>query len=230
MSDCKALVIQENSLNKLTRAENAAIYSTVVIESPNGLGLASLVRIKFGSESIDTIVIPNTLVSADTIKNSINQIKLSFHHMNLTSLYEEYFREYDNNFENKIWQICANQFIYTIIVLNKEDADHYLNVGAKFIQIGNSNINEDIILVEFLQNLSYQNGKINYVTPNTFSVDIRIRAGQTIHSAVLLSSQGEFLGMHGNSYPKSGSAKRVMENSEFELLIKNYMKDLNGIK
>lgn len=216
-------------VNASPRLLKAVLYSTVIVDSPNGIGLAVLVAIESGCKLIRTIVIPNTLVSLDTIKTSISQIKFSFKHMDLPLLHEEYFHNADNdvNFEN-IWQGSSNMLnYYTILALHQEDANHFIHGGAHFIRMGKYKLQDDIVFVEFAQEFFFQSGKIIEVTDQTFSVNILSQL--TTSSVILLTKQGDFLGVEYN-YQTSASliANNTLNICKFTLIIEyfiNYNRD-----
>ena len=79
----------------------SALHAAVVVKSPNGIGVALLVAIEFNNTSLETIIIPSTLVSETTIKNSISLIKFSFQHMGLPGLNDIFIPD-DSSFRNNM--------------------------------------------------------------------------------------------------------------------------------
>ena len=125
-----------------------------------------------------------------------------------------------------IWQDSSTLFKYTILVPKTENAKYFINRGAQFIRKGNPNLYDDIILIEFSQELNFHFGKINQVTPQTFAVDINSKF--TTSNGILLNHQGEFLGMH--SYRQiSATSNNLIGIYKCSFIIESFINDLNGI-
>ena len=121
----------------------------------------------------------------------------------------------DSSFET-IWQDSSTLFNYTILVPKTENAIYFINKGAQFIRQGNPNLCEDIILVEFPQELNFHFGKINNVT---------INSNFTTSNGILLNHQGEFLGMHSNSQIFATS-NNLIGIYKFSFIIDSFINDL----
>ena len=54
---------EASSIRVKAHVLNTALHAAVIVESPNGIGVSLLVAIEFNNTSLETIIIPSTLVS-----------------------------------------------------------------------------------------------------------------------------------------------------------------------